>query len=277
MRAHTQEHAIRTAQSSSQQYGATVSRSSPPVVLITTLAMILAIVGLSSCAGYTSSAKTQPSDQGAGILSPSATSVSFGSVAVGSTATQSLSVTNTGLGTVTIASAALTGTGITVIGGNPAGTIGVGQSSTIQLQFAPKSTAVISGSLTILSDASNSPMEISITGTGTQQELAATPATAAFGSVTTGTSNSQTISLTNGGTATVTISSVTVSGAGFSTTGMTAPGTIAAGKAATFNAVFGPSSAGSVTGSITVVSNAPTSPLTISLSGTGVAATRVLG
>jgi hypothetical protein len=110
-----------------------------------------------------------------------------------------------------------------------------------------------------------------------QAQLAATPTTAAFGSVSTGTSNSQTISLTNGGSASVTVSSVTVTGAGFSTTGITAPVTIGAGKAATFNAVFGPNTAGSVTGTITLVSNAPNSPLAISLSGTGVAATRVLG
>jgi hypothetical protein len=107
--------------------------------------------------------------------------------------------------------------------------------------------------------------------------LAATPTAAAFGNVTTGTSNSQSVSLTNGGSATVTISSVTVAGAGFSVTGITAPVTIAAGKAATFNAVFAPSAAGSLTGTITLVSNAPNSPLSISLSGTGVAATRLLG
>ena len=137
-------------------------RSSTPVVLITTLAMILAIAGLSSCAGYTSSAKTQSSDPGSGILSPSATSVSFGSVAVGNSATQSLTVTNTGLGTVTIASAALTGAGFTVVGGNPAGTIGVGQSSTIQIQFAPTSAGAVNGSLTVLSDASNSPTYLAL-------------------------------------------------------------------------------------------------------------------
>ncbi|HWO37184.1 MAG TPA: hypothetical protein VNO32_51065, partial [Candidatus Acidoferrum sp.] len=76
MRAHSQERAVRTTKSSSQN-GATVGRSSTPVVLITTLAMILAIAGLSSCAGYTSSAKTQPSDpgSGAGILSLSVTSI----------------------------------------------------------------------------------------------------------------------------------------------------------------------------------------------------------
>src|SRR5271170_6194466 len=271
MRAHTQEHAIRTAQSSSQQYGATVSRSSPPVVLITTLAMILAIVGLSSCAGYTSSAKTQPSDQGAGILSPSATSVSFGSVAVGSTATQSLSVTNTGLGTVTIASAALTGTGITVVGGNPAGTIGVGQSSTVQLQFAPTSAGAINSSLTILSDASNSPLAISMTGTGTQAGLTIAPSALTFGNVIVGQSGTQSVKLTNSGNSSVTINLATVAGTGFGITGLSLPTTLTGGQSISFNAQFTPTAVSAASGTITFTDNAPGSPQVVSMVGTGVA------
>jgi hypothetical protein len=95
--------------------------------------------------------------------------------------------------------------------------------------------------------------------------------------VVTGTNNSQTINLTNGGSASVTISAVTVAGAGFSTSGITTPLSLAAGKSATFNAVFAPTSAGAVSGSVSLTSNAPNSPLAIALSGTGVAATKLLG
>ncbi|MGA8981526.1 MAG: choice-of-anchor D domain-containing protein, partial [Candidatus Acidiferrales bacterium] len=114
-------------------------------------------------------------------------------------------------------------------------------------------------------------------GTATQPQLSATPSSAAFGNVVTGTNNSQTINLTNGGSASVTISAVTVAGAGFSTTGISAPLSIAAGKSATFNAVFAPTAAGAVSGSISLSSNAPNSPLAIALSGTGLAATKLLG
>src|SRR5260370_7298601 len=103
--------------------------------------MVLAIVGLSSCAGYTSAAKTSPGTSGAGVLSASGTSLSFGSVAVGNTTTQSFTVTNTGTATVTISQATMTGAGFSVIGGNPSGTIGVAQSSTIQIPFAPTAPA----------------------------------------------------------------------------------------------------------------------------------------
>ena len=246
-------------------------RSPTPVVLITTLAMILAIAGLSSCAGYTSSAKTQASDPGAGILSPSVTSVSFGSVAVGNTATQSLTVTNAGLGTVTIASAALTGAGFTVVGGNPAGTIGVGQSSTIQIQFAPTSAGAINGSLTVLSDASNSPLAISITGTGTQAGLTIAPSALTFGNVIVGQSGTQSVKLTNSGNSSVTINLATVAGNGFGVSGLSLPTTLTSGQSLSFNAQFAPTSSGAATGSITLTDNAPGSPQVVSMVGTGVA------
>src|SRR5271156_3886305 len=277
MRAHSQESAGRTTKSSSQD-GAAVSRSSTPVVLIATLAMILVIAGLCSCAGYTSSAKTQPSDpgSGAGILSPSVTSVSFGSVAVGTTSTQSLSVTNTGLGTVTIGSAAMTGAGITVVGGNPAGTIGVGQSSTIQLQFAPTSAGAINGSLTILSDASNSPLAISITGTGTQAGLTVAPSALTFGNVIVGQSGTQSVKLTNSGNSSVTINLATVAGTGFGINGLSLPTTLTGGQSLSFNAQFAPTASGAATGSVTFTYNAPGSPQVLSMVGTGVATNSTL-
>jgi Glycosyl hydrolases family 18/HYDIN/CFA65/VesB-like, Ig-like domain/Cep192 domain 4 len=120
-------------------------------------------------------------------------------------------------------------------------------------------------------------LTIALSGTGTQPQLAATPSSATFGNVATRTSNSQTITLTNGGGASATISQASVSGTGFSATGLTAPMTIAAGGTATFNVVFAPTSAGSVSGSVSLVSNAPTSPTTIALSGTGVAPTFLVG
>src|SRR5260370_28918470 len=83
-----------------------------------------------------------------------------------------------------------------------------------------------------------------------QPQLAATPTSASFPAVAMGSSNSQTITLQNGGTVSVTISSANVTGAGFSISGLALPMSIAAGQSATFNAVFAPTSAGNVTGSI---------------------------
>jgi len=155
-------------------------------------------------------------------------------------------------------------------------TLAAGQNTTFSAQFAPSATGSASGSVSITSNAPGSPLTIALSGTGVQPQLAAIPSSASFGSVVTGTSNSQTIKLSNGGTASVTISQATVSGSGFSLTGITVPLTIAAGSSATFNVGFTPSAAGSVTGAVSLVSNAPNSPLAIALSGTGVTATFLL-
>jgi hypothetical protein len=91
-----------------------------------------------------------------------------------------------------------------------------------------------------------------------------------------GNTNSQTITLTNGGTANLIISQGTVSGNGFKITGLSTPLTITAGSNATFNAVFTPIGTGKVTGSISLANDASSSPYTIALSGTGVAGSQLL-
>ncbi|MFZ3329303.1 MAG: choice-of-anchor D domain-containing protein, partial [Candidatus Acidiferrales bacterium] len=238
--------------------------------------MVLAIVGLCSCAGYTSAGKTKPGNPGAGVLSASATSLTFGSVAVGNNATQSLTVTNTGTATVTVSQATMSGAGFSVIGGNPSGTIPVGQTSTIQVQFAPTTAGAITGSLTVISDASNSPLMISLSATGTQTGLAVAPSALTFGNVVVGQTGTQSVELTNTGTTNVVINLATVTGNGFGISGLSLPKTLTAGQSLSFNVQFAPTTAGAATGSITFTDNAPTSPQTVTLVGSGVSTSSAL-
>ncbi len=119
-------------------------------------------------------------------------------------------------------------------------------------------------------------MTIALTGTGIQPEIGAIPSSAPFGNVAVGNTNSQTITLSNGGTANLIISQGSVSGNGFKITGLSTPMTITPGSNTTFNAVFTPTGAGKVTGSISLANDATNSPYTIALSGTGVAETQLL-
>jgi len=100
--------------------------------------------------------------------------------------------------------------------------------------------------------------------------LSASPTSLSFGNINTGSSTSLVVTLTNSGNSNVTISSVTVSGAGFSDSGVSAGTTLNAGQSATLNVSFAPATAGSVTGNVSVASNASNSPNVISLSGNGV-------
>jgi hypothetical protein len=211
-----------------------------------------------------------------GTLTANPSSFNFGNVLVGSSGTQTFTLSNSGTASVTISAASASGTGFNITGLSVPLTLAAGQNTTLSAQFAPSATGSATGSVAITNNAPGSPLTIALSGTGVQPQLAPTPTSASFGSVVTGTSNSQTIKLSNAGSASVTISQATVSGNGFSLTGITVPLTIAAGSSATFNVAFNPSAAGSVTGTVTLASNAPNSPLTIGLSGTGVTATFLL-
>jgi len=237
-------------------------------ILVLLLALVLEVGALSGCAAYTS-VSTQST--GSKSLSASPTNVSFGSVSVGSTSTQSVTLTNSGSASVTVSQATVSGTAFTVTKGTPLSSIAPGQSATLQIQFAPSSSGNLTGSFTVASDATNSPTTVSLAGTGgATSQLTASPGSLSFGNVNVGVSPSLGITLTNGGNSNVTISSVNTTGAGYSASGVGSSATLTPGQTATLNVTFAPTAAGSVTGSVSVASNASNSPATISLSGSGV-------
>ena len=93
-----------------------------------------------------------------------------------------------------------------------------------------------------------------------------------FGNIQLGNSLTRFESLTNSGTSTVTISQAKVTGPGFGVRGLALPVTLASGQSVTFRVLCTPLAAGSMTGTIEVVSNAATPSLTIALSAKGVSA-----
>jgi len=92
-----------------------------------------------------------------------------------------------------------------------------------------------------------------------------------FGSDAVGTARAQTITLSSTGNAPVTVSAAAVSGSGFTVSGPGFPMTLNPNQTATLTVQFDPTSAGAVTGSLTLSSNSSTGPTTtVALSGTGV-------
>ena len=202
-------------------------------------------------------------------LSASSSSLGFGSVALGSSATLNVSVSNTGNSSVAISQIAETGAGYTLTAARLPLTLAPGQSTPLSVKFAPSAAGALVGTVTVTSNATNSPLNISLSGTGVQSQISVIPSGISFGSVTVGTSSTQTITVQNPGTASLTISQASASGIGFSLSGLPVPLSLAPGASASFSAAFAPASAGTFSGTITLVSNAPNSPLVLSLSGTG--------
>jgi len=211
-----------------------------------------------------------------GQLQANPTSVSFGNVSTGSSSTKAIILSNTGSTSVPISVIAVTGTGFSVNGITTPFTLNAAATVTLNAVFAPTAAGNVSGSVTITTDALHSPLTITLTGAGAQPGLSISPTSFAFGSVVDGQTKSQTFTLKNTGGTSLTISQLSVSGAGYSLNGLTMPSTVAAGASVTFNALFAPTTAGSLPGTITITSNAPNSPSTIALSGTGMAGTVIL-
>ena len=209
-----------------------------------------------------------------GTLGSNPTSLSFGNVTIGSNQSLSETVTNTGGSSVTISQAAITGTGFSLSGITTPLTLTAGQSTTFSVKFAPTSAVGASGNVTLTSTASNPTLTIPVTGNGvTQGTLGSNPSSLNFGSVTVGSNQSLTGTVTNTGGSSVTISQATISGTGFSLGGITTPLTLTAGQSTTFTVSFAPQSAGSMTGSLLTTSNASNPTLSVALTGAGTGTT----
>jgi hypothetical protein len=98
-----------------------------------------------------------------------------------------------------------------------------------------------------------------------------------FGNDPVGTKLSQTLGITNTGSATLSITQLTASGStAFTVSGFSLPISISAGQKTTITANFLPASVGSVSGAVSIASNASTSPTSVTLSGSGIAASYTL-
>jgi hypothetical protein len=198
-------------------------------------------------------------------------SVSFGSVALGSSASQSVTITNGGGSNLKVTQASTTAAGVTITGITLPLTIEAGKQSTFNVIFAPKTAGALSGKVSVMSDVSSSPSTVSLSGTGMAATALLTTSTTSlsFGNVALGKSSALTVMLTNAGNSDVIVSKVIVSGTQYSASGISAGLTLAPGQSATLDATFSPLTAGNVSGSVTVASNATNSPAKITLSGDG--------
>jgi hypothetical protein len=144
-----------------------------PVGLFALILASLAALSLGGCVGLTGAGKpgsksgSTSNSTSSGTLAASATSLKFGNVVAGSSSPQTLTLTNKGTAAITISQATVTGAGFSVMGGMSSVSIAAGQNQAFQIQFAPKSAGSVSGSISIASDATNSPLAVSLSGTGT--------------------------------------------------------------------------------------------------------------
>jgi hypothetical protein len=200
--------------------------------------------------------------------------VAFDAVDTDETVTKTVTVTNTAGGerSVEVQLGGSDADAFSVRGGS-AFTLASGERRSVTVAFAPTAFGNASANLQFDTPAAGSaPVSVGLVGTGRAPNVTLADAVA-FGSVGKGRSTTVTTTVTNDGTAPLNVTDVSVQGAdadAFAVRTTTTP-TVAPGEQQSYTVAFEPSTAGTLTASLTVSSNATQRPVTTDLNGTALA------
>ncbi|MGB2900053.1 MAG: choice-of-anchor D domain-containing protein [Candidatus Acidiferrum sp.] len=220
-------------------------------------------------------AKISPND--APGFSLSSFSLSFQDEGIGGTTlSQQIFLANTGSLTLNIASIVPSGdfAATDTCGSSLAG----GASCTINVTFTPTAAGARTGTITITDSMASSPQKVTLTGNGVTG-LAATvsPTSLSFGNQTQGTTSAaQSVTLTNTGSATLTITGFSFAGTNpsdftLSSTGCKQSQSLAVGASCAFSIAFAPQAVGNRSATLQITDNSSQSPRSVTLTGVGIA------
>ena len=216
------------------------------------------------------------------------TTIAFGNQRQNTTSAQMTSVlTNSGATSLTISSVTLTGTNpgdyalATPASGTDCrtiGTVAAGGNCTLAATFTPSALGARSATVSVADNATGSPHTLPLTGTGTFPQATPTPSPLPFGNQRENTtSTTQVLTLTNGGTDTLHLTTVALGGTNVSqfaivTTGTTCTNgsTVLAGASCIVNLTFTPTALGAQTATVTFTDDANPTTQVVNLTGTGV-------
>ncbi|MGH9804347.1 MAG: choice-of-anchor D domain-containing protein [Candidatus Acidiferrales bacterium] len=209
------------------------------------------------------------------LASVSPTSLNFGTQTVGTPSSpQTVTVANAGTADLAISGISITPSVFTISGPAAPVTVAPSQSVSYGVTFTPTASQSYSGQLSFTSNSSGSPHVVSLSGTGATEStsLTVSPASLSFGNQNVNTtSTAQAVTVNNAGAGSVTISGLSITGP-FAFTGWSGSTTLLSGQSLALQVTFKPLSEGSFTGTLTITSNAPSSPDKVSVSGSGTTA-----
>lgn len=170
---------VTVSQSSVTGNGFSISGLSLPLTLnpgaCSTFSAIFAPTAVGRALGsivLTSNASNSPTTislAGAGatlLLTVSPVSTNFGNVIVGNNSTLPVLLSNTGSGSVTITQSVLTGAGFSMSGLSLPLTLQTRKNTSFDVTFSPASTGSFTGNISVISNASDSPVNASLSGVG---------------------------------------------------------------------------------------------------------------
>jgi hypothetical protein len=210
-------------------------------------------------------------------------SVNFGSqLFYTASAPVPMTVANNGTADLVISSLAITGTNAQEFSLSAAGlpiTVGVGNTTTINLVFMPGGTGMRTATLTIVDNAAGSPHTVGLSGTGTAPAVELMPAALAFPNQPVQSASAPaTLMVSNTGNGNLVITTLTLTGADAGDFGLTAgtlPITVAAGNSAILSMTFTPRGMGTRTATLLIADNAVGTAQTVVITGTAISAPAV--
>jgi hypothetical protein len=230
------------------------------------LPLLLAVSFFAGCSG---SAPVTPTTPG---ISLSPNPLAFPHTVANTMTTLPLTVSNPGTATLVITSVTVSGSSFSSSIGT-CGSIAAGASCQLSVVFTPASTGALTGVLTVADNASASPQSVTLTGTGDPVPVplgALSPTTLSFGNVVVNSAGITLITtLASTGSGPLTINSITASTAFTASTTCVSP--VVSPSTCTILVTFTPTLKQAYTGTLTVTTNAANSPMTVALTGTGIA------
>jgi len=196
-------------------------------------------------------------------------SAAFDSVLVGLSRTDTVTVSNTGNLSLDITGASIAGSADFTVA--PVGfvTLPPLASTSLFVTYTPSGVGIDSANLVIVHTGDNTPSSVALSGTGIQPAFALAPLSLAFDSVAVDSSKVDSLVVSNPGSSPLHIGTVTSSNPGHFGLTPAGPVTLQPGASQKFSVTFHPTSTGIKTGRIVFTHDAPGSPDTAQLSGTG--------
>ncbi len=210
-------------------------------------------------------------------LSTFIANINFGNVNLGTFSERTITISNVGGANLNVSGLSTTNPVFTVVSPAAPFTIPPGNSVPVTVRFTPSASGTQTGSLQIASNDPDEPTyKLSLRGNGVQPpanepDISITPTSLDFGQVVVGSSTDRTLTISNLGAQTLTVSSLTSSDSAFTVVSPATPFDVAPSADQVVTLRFSPISAVTYSGSLQLNSNDPDEPsLSVSLSGQGI-------
>jgi hypothetical protein len=151
--------------------------------------------------------------------------------------------------------------------------LAAGATCYIGVKFTPASAGTLTAYLQLLDNTVTGSNSIELSGTGTAPAPTFAPGSVAFPATTPTMTNTIPVTVTNNGNVALQIAGIAVAGSdagAFSFTGNCAGGSVAPGSSCNLTVTFKPSSTGNYSAALNFTDNAPDSPQSVFISGSGV-------